>query len=57
MFVGFVSLKLDVLQARYTTSEEAKAVQETPSDCPTRVIFHGLQWSKWMGQSRSENAQ
>ena len=33
MFAGFVSLKLDVLQARCTTAKEAKAVQETPSDC------------------------
>ena len=57
MFVGFVFLKLDVLQARYAIAEEAKAVQETPSDCRTRVNFHVLQWSEWMGQSGSEEAQ
>ena len=33
MFVGFVSLKLDVLQVQCRSAKEAKAVQEAPSDC------------------------
>ena len=39
MFARFVSTKLDVLQARCTSANEAKAVQETPSDCWTLGNF------------------